>query len=230
MPGGFKIKQLAKCVGKYKKDSLLAPPVRKPRGRHRGFIPFITASLIDDGILKSDMALSAPRPDACRRGAVSLSLGVLSGNFAATRPPGSRKTLGREYFLRFMRLLLLQHRQVLDRKPSHKAHDGRHERAERVPDINTHSVRAPLWYFYRLSWRFKVNRGFRSYPFHNPVLGAGLYFIISSSTPFSCAFSGRKTKLNRVVQENLRGIRVVKSFVRGRIQISKFKDVIGDDI
>ena len=46
-----------------------------------------------------------------------------------------------------------------------------------------------------------------------PVLEAGLYFIVSRSHPYFEKVFHIYDELNSVVQENLAGIRVVKSFI-----------------
>ena len=55
-----------------------------------------------------------------------------------------------------------------------------------------------------------------------PVLGIGLYFIMSRAHPIFKRVFKKYDKLNAIVQENLRGIRVVKSFVREDHEIEKF--------
>jgi len=58
-----------------------------------------------------------------------------------------------------------------------------------------------------------------------PILGIGLYFIITHAHPVFERVFKTYDKLNRVVQENLYGIRVVKSFVREEHETKKFKEV-----
>ncbi len=55
-----------------------------------------------------------------------------------------------------------------------------------------------------------------------PILGVGLYFIMSRAHPIFERVFKTYDKLNNVVQENLRGIRVVKSFVREDYEEKKF--------
>ena len=57
-----------------------------------------------------------------------------------------------------------------------------------------------------------------------PVLGIGLYLIISHAHPIFKRVFKKYDKLNAIVQENLRGIRVVKSFVREDHEIEKFEE------
>ena len=61
-----------------------------------------------------------------------------------------------------------------------------------------------------------------------PILAAGLFLLIKLVHPiFTRAFK-LLDKLNNVVQENLHGIRVVKSFVREDKENEKFQDVAGE--
>ena len=58
-----------------------------------------------------------------------------------------------------------------------------------------------------------------------PVLGVILFFILRKVAPMYTVLQGAVDKLNNVVQENLRGIRVVKSFVREDYEEEKFQQV-----
>ena len=58
-----------------------------------------------------------------------------------------------------------------------------------------------------------------------PILGIGLYFIVNRSHPYFEKVFRIYVELNNVVQENLTGIRVVKSFVRENFEIKKFSRV-----
>jgi ATP-binding cassette subfamily B protein len=58
-----------------------------------------------------------------------------------------------------------------------------------------------------------------------PFLGTGLYLVISKAHPIFERVFKTYDKLNKVVQENLRGIRVVKSFVREDHEKGKFHTV-----
>ena len=58
-----------------------------------------------------------------------------------------------------------------------------------------------------------------------PVLGVGLYFIMTRVHPIFERVFKTYDKLNNVTQENLHGIRVVKSFVREDHEIQKFSGI-----
>lgn len=55
-----------------------------------------------------------------------------------------------------------------------------------------------------------------------PVLGIGLYFIVNRSHPYFEKVFNIYGQLNTIIQENLTGIRVVKSFIREEFEINKF--------
>ena len=61
-----------------------------------------------------------------------------------------------------------------------------------------------------------------------PVLGVGLYFIMTRVHPIFERVFKTYDKLNNVTQENLHGIRVVKSFVREDHEIQKFSGISED--
>ncbi|MCQ2561389.1 MAG: ATP-binding cassette domain-containing protein, partial [Clostridia bacterium] len=61
-----------------------------------------------------------------------------------------------------------------------------------------------------------------------PVLAVGIFLIMRKTFPIMTRVFKIYDKLNNVVQENLRGIRVVKAFVRDKEEIEKFENVSGD--
>ena len=84
------------------------------------------------------------------------------------------------------------------------------------------AVRCPVMLIFSLIMAFSINHQlahlFGLYP--NP--GVGLYLIMSKAHPIFERVFKTYDKLNNVVQENLRGIRVVKSFVREDYEKEKF--------
>lgn len=58
-----------------------------------------------------------------------------------------------------------------------------------------------------------------------PVLGIMLFLIISHVRPLYGRMQGAIDLVNRIIQENLRAIRVVKSYVRGDYETEKFDEV-----
>ena len=58
-----------------------------------------------------------------------------------------------------------------------------------------------------------------------PILAAGLFYIVIKGHPYFEAVFKRYDVLNRVVQENLNAIRVVKAYVREPYEIEKFRHI-----
>lgn len=58
-----------------------------------------------------------------------------------------------------------------------------------------------------------------------PVLGVLLFLIIRKVRPMYGVMQGAIDMVNRIIQENLTAIRVVKSYVRGDYETEKFKEV-----
>ena len=61
-----------------------------------------------------------------------------------------------------------------------------------------------------------------------PILGFGIAYIMTHAFPIMEKVFGIYDRLNAVVQENLRGIRVVKAFVREEEEKEKFQNVSGE--
>ncbi|MDL2229695.1 ABC transporter ATP-binding protein/permease, partial [Treponema sp. OttesenSCG-928-L16] len=90
-------------------------------------------------------------------------------------------------------------------------------------------IRSPLMFIFALTMAFNINaRLSLVFVAAIPVLGLGLYFLITRAHPFFERVFKIYDRMNRTVQENLRGIRVVKSFVREDFEIKKFRDVSKD--
>jgi ATP-binding cassette subfamily B protein len=91
------------------------------------------------------------------------------------------------------------------------------------------AVRSPLMFLFSLFMAFYINpRLSLVFVVVIPILGVGLYLIARKAFPLFERVFKTYDRLNRVVQENLRGIRVVKSFVREDHEKEKFKQVSQD--
>ena len=91
------------------------------------------------------------------------------------------------------------------------------------------AVRAPLMMIISLIFAFQVNAKLSvMYLCAIPVLGIALFSIQRFAHPIFEKVFHIYDKLNMVVQENLSGIRVVKSFVREDHEVDKFSKVSKD--
>ena len=88
------------------------------------------------------------------------------------------------------------------------------------------AVRAPVMIVFALIFSFRIDAHLSLiFLAIIPVLGIGLWLIMSHVHPIFVRVFKIYDKLNNVVQENLLGIRVVKSYTREDYEIAKFADI-----
>jgi len=88
------------------------------------------------------------------------------------------------------------------------------------------AIRGPVMILFSMIVAFQINRNISlMFQVLIPLLAIGLYFIIRGVNPVFKRVFATYDKLNRVVQENLRGVRVVKSFNRQDYEIKKFNNI-----
>ena len=84
-------------------------------------------------------------------------------------------------------------------------------------------IRAPLMLVLAVVFSFRISVEISTlFLIAVPVLGIGLFFVMRAVHPLFRKVFKTYDKLNGVVQENLHGIRVVKSFNREHFEIEKF--------
>ncbi len=225
------IKRLASCIRQYKKDSILAPVFMFFEVVMEVIIPFLMASLIDKGITDGDMNY------VLRMGGililcalVALTLGALSGTFAARASAGFAKNLRHDMYYNvqdfsFSNIDRFSTASIVTRLTTDVTNV---QNAFQM--IIRMAVRAPIMLILALFMAFSVNFEL-SLIFLGaiPILGVGLFLIINKVHPIFVRVFKTYDKLNKIVQENLRGIRVVKSYVREDFEIKKFGQ-ISDEI
>ena len=88
------------------------------------------------------------------------------------------------------------------------------------------SMRGPIMILFSMIVAFRISREISLiFLFLIPVLGFGLIAIVRNVHPIFTRVFGTYDKLNGVVQENLRGIRVVKSFNQQDNEVAKFNGI-----
>lgn len=91
------------------------------------------------------------------------------------------------------------------------------------------AIRGPIMIVFSMMVSFRIHAGIAMiFLVLIPLLGVCLYFIVSRSHPILEKVFRTYDNLNNIVQENVRGIRVVKSFCSEQYEIDKFKAVSGD--
>ena len=221
------LKNILKSVGEYKKDSLLAPVTVAIEVLFEVLIPFFMAELIDKGINTGDMT------EILKYGALlvvlamaALGFGVLSGHFAAVASAGFAKNLRKRMYYKvqdfsFRNIDHFSTSSLVTRMTTDITNvQNAYQMIIRV------AVRSPIMLVSAFIMAFKVNRELATiYLWVIPILGVALAFIMTHVHPIFVRVFKTYDKLNNVVQENVHGIRVVKSFVREDFEEEKFKTI-----
>ncbi|MCL2351832.1 MAG: ABC transporter ATP-binding protein/permease [Firmicutes bacterium] len=218
------LKKLLGSVRQYRRDSLCSPVFMVLEVSMEVLIPALMADLIDRGVTPGDMSY------ILRMGLIlffcallSLTLGSLSGFFAARASAGFARNLRHDIFtgveaFSFSNIDKFSTASLVTRMTTDVTNV---QMAFQM--LIRQAVRSPVMLVFALVMAFLAN-GEISLIFLGaaPVLGFGLFFIIFRVHPVFVRVFQTYDKLNRVVQENLRGIRVVKSCVREEKEIGKF--------
>lgn len=221
------IKQLAKSIGEYKKQTILTPILMIMEVIMEVIIPVLTANLIDYGIDEGNMPYVIKIGIALVISAfISMLFGTMAGNTAATASAGFAKNIRRNMYYNVQNFSFsnidkfstssIVTRLTTDVNNLQQAFQMTIRMAMRAPFMMIFSFTAAFTIDAKLSMIFLACV---------PVLAVGLYFIMSHAHPIFRRVFKRYDKLNNVVQENLRGIRVVKSFTREEFEKKKFENI-----
>ena len=221
------IKKLVSHLGEYKHAAVLTPLFAALEAVMDVLLPTIMAFIIDQGIEKGDMnAILKYGLLTFLVAVVALALGVLAGKYAAEASTGFAGNL----------------RDAMYENIQHYSFSNidKFSTAGLVTRMTTDvtnvqmafqmvirvAVRSPIMLISALFMAFRLGGKMAMvYLIVIPLLGFGLYFISTSVAKiFKRAFK-RYDALNAVVQENVSGIRVVKSYVREDYEIKKFTDM-----
>lgn len=218
------IKKLARSIREYKRDCILTPVFVVVEVIMEVLIPFLMAKLIDEGISSGDMAVMRSTGTAlivCVL--IGLLSGVLAGAFCATASAGFAKNLRQDLFDKiqtysFANIDKFSTSGIVTRLTT----DVTNVQNAFMMIIRI-AVRAPFTLLFSLVAAFLVSAKLSLYYLVAiPILGVGLYLIVHFSHPCFERVFRIYDELNGDVQENLSGIRVVKSFVREDYEGKKF--------
>ena len=221
------IRKLLSCVGEYKKSSVLTPVFVTLEAVMEVIIPLLMAFLIDEGINKSDMgAILKIGGLLVISTLVSLLFGALSGHYAAVASAGFAKNLRQKMYYKiqnfsFKNIDKFSTASLVTRLTTDVTNvQNAYQMVIRI------AVRCPVLLIFSLIMSFSVNPQLSLvFLCIIPVLAFALLFIIKIVHPIFERVFKTYDKLNNVVQENLHGIRVVKSFVREDYEREKFGKV-----
>ena len=228
------VRKLLRSVREYKKHSILAPVFVIFEVIMEVVIPLLMANLIDFGIDDGNLEYIVKMGVVLVVFAlISLIFGILSGRSAAIASAGFAKNLRKDMYYKvqnfsFSNIDKFSTASIVTRLTT----DITNVQNAYMMIIRV-AVRAPIMLICALVLAFNVNASMALiFLCIVPILAVGLFFIMSKAHPIFERVFKTYDKLNNVVQENLYGIRVVKSFVRedhenekfGKISRSIFKD------
>lgn len=216
--------KLSKSIGEYKKYAVLTPILMIGEVSCECIIPLITAKLINEinrgsslneiakfGIILVLMA------------SVSLVFGAMAGKTCATASAGYAKNLRRDLFysiqsFSFSNIDKFSTSSLVTRLTT----DVNNVQTAFMMLIRT-AVRAPLMLIFATVMSVVVGKQL-AWVFAGivPFLGLGLFIIARIALPRFKAVFKKYDSLNSSVQENIKGMRVVKSFVREEYEEEKF--------
>ena len=221
------IKRLSKCVREYKKDAILTPLLVTMEVIMEVIIPLLMVELIDRGIDMGDMNMIIKIGIALVVLAIlSLIFGALAGKFAAKASTGFACNLRHDMYYNvqnfsFKNIDKFSTSSIITRLTTDVTNvQNAFQMITRI------AVRAPLMLIFSLIMAFSINKKVSLiFLCAVPVLGGGLAFVMTHAHPIFERVFKTYDKLNNVVEENLRGIRVVKSYVREDFEVNKFNNV-----
>lgn len=221
------IKRLAKSIREYKKDSILTSVYVVFEVIMEVIIPILMANLIDYGIDAGDISWVLKMGIALILSAIiSLITGSLAGRSAAIASSGFAKNLRQEMYYNvqnfsFSTIDKFSTSSIVTRLTTDVTNvQNAYQMLIRL------AVRAPIMMFFSLIASFTINMKLSLiFLAVIPILGGGLYLIMTKAHPLFERVFKTYDQLNNIVQENLHGIRVVKSYTRQGFEDAKFEKV-----
>lgn len=224
------IRVLKKSIREYKRDSILTPILVAFESLTECFLPLMVATLVNKMQNGCDLSVIVKYGViliimAC----FSLLFGALAGITAANASAGFGKNLRKDLFVAVQNFSF----ENIDRFSASSlvtrmTTDVTNVQMAYMMIIRT-VIRAPLMLIFSLIMGFVMGgRLALIFLFTIPVLGIGLGLVIKKTMPLFRKVFRKYDNLNNSVQENINGIRVVKSFVREDFEMKKFNTAAED--
>lgn len=225
------IRQLAKSIREYKKASIATPILVSLEVVMECIIPFVIALLVnaikdgcDMGVLMRYGIL------LILMAGLSLLFGALAGATCATASSGLARNLRKDMFHSIQTYSFENIDKFLTSSlVTRMTTDVTNVQVAYMMIIRI-AIRAPLMLIFAFVMAFVMGgRMAWIFLFVVPVLGVGLGLVIYKTMPLFRKVFKKYDNLNSSIQENIKGIRVVKSFVREDYEQQKF-DAAAEDV
>ena len=216
-----------KSVREYKWVSLVTPLLKILEVVMEVLIPFYMANLIDYGIDKGDMGYVVQMGIilVCFT-VLSLAFGIGGGITSAIASTGFAKNLRKDMYYNvqkfsFSNIDKFSTSSIVTRLTTDVTNIQMAYQMSLVL-----AVRAPIMFIVAIIASFRINSQLAwIYVFCVPVILITMLILLSFVHPIFQRVFKTYDQLNNVVQENVRGIRVVKSFVREEYETQKFRKI-----
>jgi len=224
------LKQFARCIREYKKDIILATVFMMFAVAMEVIIPSLMVEIIDYGIALGNMEYIARSGSLIAVFAlIALFFGAMAGRFYATATAGFAKNVRQDMYYHIQSFSFAN----IDKFSTSSLVTRLTTDVSSVQGafqiIIRSAIRSPLMLVFSLIMTFNINSQLAMvFVVVLPILAIGIYITVSRAFPIYKAVLKTYDKLNNVVQENLKGIRVVKSYVREDYEVKKFKNVSED--
>ena len=221
------VKTLAKSIRQYKKATVLTMIFVLLEALFEVIIPTLMAYLVDYGIDLGNMDYIIKMGIVILISAMlGLLWGVLSGVNASVASCGLAANLRHDMYENIQRFSFksidkFSTASIVTRLTT----DTTNVQNAYIMIVRT-ALRCPLVILFSLIAAFNLHRGMSLiFLISIPILGFILVYIANKCHPVFEKVFRLYDKLNRVVQENVRGMRVVKSFVREDHEVEKFEGI-----
>lgn len=223
-------KTIAKSIREYKRASVLTPILVSMEVVIECIIPFLTAELVNR--IKAGCEIS----EISVYGAIlvllaglSLMFGALAGMTCSTASCGLAKNLRKDMFyaiqgFSFENIDRFSTSSLVTRLTT----DVTNVQNAYMMIIRT-AIRCPLMLVFAFVMAFVMGGKMAFiFLFVVPLLGFGLFLVVRKTMPLFKRVFKKYDALNASIQENVKGIRVVKSFVREEFEKEKFASAADD--
>ena len=224
------IKTLARSIREYKWPAILSPLCMVGEVAMEVLIPLVMADLYDYGVVMQNMSMVVTKSiQLVIYALVSLGFGVASAVFASKAGTGFAMNLRHDMFYRvqqygFSNIDKFSTTSIVTRLTSDVAQiQMAFQMCLRM------AIRCPMMLILALLSALRISPELaRVYIFVLPVLAVALICLVPRVFKIFDRSFKMLDKLNNVVQENVHGVRVVKSYVREEKEIHKFTTVSSD--
>lgn len=223
------IKKLAKSLREYKREAILTPILMVVEVAMEVLIPLIISYFgicIQTGDAKGMLIYGSLMIGAA---AVSLIAGMFGGKLCAIASTGFAKNLRKDMFenvqeFSFSNIDKFSSSSLVTRLTT----DVSNVQMAFMMIIRT-AIRSPLMLIFSIVMSFAINSTLPAIFFVTvPILAGGIIIITKNAMPIFKRVFKRYDNLNGSIQENVRGMRVVKAYVREDYESDKFESVSGE--